>query len=209
MYWGHQMLPNESQIAFKEWAVTVDALAKGQQLFLLRKGGIHESTKDFRVAHPEFLLYPTYEHQNKDLLKPASQPLLQQTLLHPQSKDTITFSYWAQVTETIKVLEPQKVQELSQYHIWTDEYADSRLRWKPTVPLSIMLLRVYQLESPVTIPWIKEYSGCTSWVEIMPRVSLGHLSPAIDKTEYQRQVVEIKGSLGLNASGEQPQNCGI
>ena len=33
---------------------------------LLRKGGIHEDGKDFRVIHREFLLYPTYEHQKAD-----------------------------------------------------------------------------------------------------------------------------------------------
>ena len=45
-------------MALKEWAVTVRALAQGQQILLLRKGGIHESGKDFRVIHPQFLLYP-------------------------------------------------------------------------------------------------------------------------------------------------------
>ena len=52
------MLPDICQIALKEWAVTVQALAQGQQILLLRKGGIHESSQDFRVIHPEFLLYP-------------------------------------------------------------------------------------------------------------------------------------------------------
>ena len=63
------MLPSRCQIALKEWAVTVQALAQGRQVLLLRKGGIHEEGKDFRVVHPEFLLYPTYEHQREDLLK--------------------------------------------------------------------------------------------------------------------------------------------
>ena len=113
------MLPNQSQIAFKEWAVTVNALAQGRQVLLMRKGGIHEVTKDFRVAHPEFLLYPTYEHQNADLLKASSQSLFEETLTNPIPTDTITFSNWAQVTETIKVVELEKVQELSNHHIWT------------------------------------------------------------------------------------------
>ena len=68
------MLPNRCQVALKEWAVTVDALAQGTQILLLRKGGIHEEGKDFRVIHPEFLLYPTYEHQREDLLKAERQP---------------------------------------------------------------------------------------------------------------------------------------
>ena len=150
------MLPNQSQIAFKEWAVTVNALAQGRQVLLMRKGGIHEVTKDFRVAPPEFLLYPTYEHQNADLLKASSQSLFEETLTNSIPTDTITFSNWAQVTETIKVVELEKVQELSNHHIWTNQYTESRLRWKRMVPLSIMVLRVFKLEEPVTIPWIKE-----------------------------------------------------
>ena len=203
------MLPNQSQIAFKEWAVTVNALAQGQQVLLLRKGGIHEVTKDFRISHPEFLLYPTYEHQNEDLLKPSSQSLFQETLTDSSPAGTVTFSYWAQVTETIKVAELEKVQELSNYHIWTNEYTESRLRWKPMVPLSIMLLRVFKLEAPVNIPWIKEYAVCTSWVEIMPKINLGQLTPAMNDSEYQKNVASIKDCLGFNTAGNQPQNCGI
>ncbi|MEA2244442.1 MAG: hypothetical protein QOD24_3998, partial [Solirubrobacteraceae bacterium] len=41
-------------IAFKEWAVTVRALAEGEQLITLRKGGIRESDKRFRVEHDRF-----------------------------------------------------------------------------------------------------------------------------------------------------------
>ena len=51
------------QIAFKEWAVAVDALMSGEQVMLIRKGGISEDSKHFTVIHDKFLLYPTYEHQ--------------------------------------------------------------------------------------------------------------------------------------------------
>ena len=71
------MLPNRCQVALKEWAVTVNALAEGAQILLLRKGGIHEEGKDFRVIHPEFLLYPTYEHQReKTCSRPSDSPAL-------------------------------------------------------------------------------------------------------------------------------------
>ena len=63
--------PAICQMALKEWAVTCQALARGEQVLLLRKGGIHEDSKDFRVIHREFLLYPTYEHQKRELLQPA------------------------------------------------------------------------------------------------------------------------------------------
>ena len=66
--------PATCQLALKEWAITVKALADGDQIMMLRKGGIHEESKDFRVVHPEFLLYPTYLHQKEDLLKDSHQP---------------------------------------------------------------------------------------------------------------------------------------
>ncbi len=191
------MLPDRCQIALKEWAITVQSLSQGEQILLLRKGGIHEDGKDFRVVHPEFLLYPTYEHQREDLLKSGHQPALQQLLSDTPRTDSITFTHWARAEEIIEVEEQERVDDLSSFHIWTDEYAQSRLRWKPMLPLSILLLRVYRMERPVTVPYIKEYGGCTSWVEILPRIDLGQLEPVLDDAEFQRQVDAIKGSLGL------------
>ena len=191
------MLPERCQIALKEWAVTVRSLAQGEQILLLRKGGIHEDGKDFRVIHPEFLLYPTYEHQREDLLKSERQPALRQLLSDTPRSDSITFTHWARAEEIIEVEEQERVDDLSPYHIWTDEYAQSRLRWKPMLPLSILLLRVYRMEQPAAVPYIKEYGGCTSWVEILPRINLGQLEPVLDDAEFARQVDAIKGSLGL------------
>ncbi len=191
------MLPDYCQIALKEWAVTVQALAQGEQILLLRKGGIHESGQDFRVIHPEFLLYPTYEHQREDLLKAAHQPALTRLLADTPRTDAITFSHWARAVEIIEVEAQEKVDDLAPYHIWTNEYAQSRLRWKPMLPLSIMLLRVYRMEQPITVPYIKEYGGCTSWVEILPRIDLGQLTPVLNDVEFRRQVDAIKGSLDL------------
>ena len=37
--------------AFKEWSVTVRALAEGEQLVTLRKGGIREDQKHFQLEH--------------------------------------------------------------------------------------------------------------------------------------------------------------
>ena len=65
------LLPAESDLALKEWAVAIRALGSGKQVLILRKGGIHKDDKEFRVVHPEFLLYPTYEHQNAELIKEA------------------------------------------------------------------------------------------------------------------------------------------
>src|SRR3984957_19043649 len=67
-------------IAFKEWAVTVRALAEGEQLITLRKGGIREPGKPIRLAHERFFLYPTFDHQAGDLVRESHQPELRRAL---------------------------------------------------------------------------------------------------------------------------------
>ena len=191
------MLPEYCQMALKEWAVTVRALANGTQILLLRKGGIHETDKDFRVIHPEFLLYPTYEHQKEDLLKDNHQADLRQVLEEPRQEDQIKFTHFAKVEETIQVSEQDKVDYLGPHHIWTNEYAVARMRWNPMQPLSILLLRVYHLENPVDVPYLPEYGGCTSWVDILADVPLGQLQPVLSDEKFQHRVNEIKGSLGM------------
>ena len=189
--------PDNCQMALKEWAITCEAIGRGEQILLLRKGGIHEDSKDFRVIHREFLLYPTYEHQKADLLRPEHQPALEALLELPRDGKQITFTHLAKAEEVLEVEDQGKVDDLEPHYIWTTDYAQSRLRWKPMLPLSVMLLRAYRLEAPVTVPWIQEYSGCTSWVEVLTDVPLGRLEPVLSDAEFREQVDAIKGSLGL------------
>src|SRR6202011_5992324 len=67
-------------IAFKEWAVTVRALAEGEQLLTLRKGGIREPEKNFKLNYQRFFLYPTFDHQRTDLVRQSHQPELARAL---------------------------------------------------------------------------------------------------------------------------------
>ena len=191
------MLPSNCQIALKEWAITVAAMARGDQVLLLRKGGIHEDGKDFRVIHREFLFYPTYLHQKENLIQPAYQPALRRMLEQPQDPDKVSFGYWAKAEEVLDISDQKKVDDLEPHYIWTTAYAKSRLHWKPMLPLSVLLLRVYHLEQQVTVPYLPEYGGCTSWVEVLSDVNLGKMAPVLDDAEFQRRVDDIKGSLGL------------
>ena len=185
------------RIALKEWAVTVKALDRGEQVMLLRKGGIREEGKDFRVLYPEFLLYPTFEHQKDELLQKKYRQDLCQVLSEAQGRDTITFSHWAGVEEVIELTEQDKLDTLSPYHIWSDDYAQKRLHWKPRSPLSVMLLRLYRLEEPQTVPYLPGYGGCKSWVELSEGVSLGHLTPVLTEEDFRSKVGEVKAALGL------------
>lgn len=193
------MLQTLLKDALKEWAVTIKALDGGKQVLLLRKGGIRE--KEFKVEHEEFLLYPSYEHQRSDLLKPEFLGELRETLspwggVAPnESPQSVTFTHFARVRDVIEVTDPAKVEALSPYFIWTTDYAEQRLHWRPRKPLEILLVRVYRLEYPVMMPVSPYFAGCKSWVELDSGIPLGRLTAVISEEQFDEAAQRIREVL--------------
>jgi hypothetical protein len=189
------LLPPASSLALKEWAVAVDALAQGKQILILRKGGIHKDDKEFRVVHPEFLLFPTYEHQSPDLVKPAFHDDLRRSEEGNDVGGLVFLSSFAQVTDILQITEPEALARISQYHIWTDGYAEKRLHWRPKQPLTVVLLRVHQLVQPQALPVLDEYGGCKSWVPLGQDVPLGGTTPVLSDADYERKAEAVRKAL--------------
>ena len=96
-------LPHTSDMALKEWAVAVKALARGEQALILRKGGIHRDDRDFRLVHPEFLLFPTYLHQKSELIKPEHHETLRETVSEDDTPGVVELGYYCQVVEKFEL----------------------------------------------------------------------------------------------------------
>ncbi len=193
-------LPTTSSLALKEWAVAVKALSKGEQILILRKGGIHRTDKEFRVVHAEFLLYPTYEHQRRELVQTTSHLDLEHTLIESENPKLIEFSYWCKVTDKFEVSEQDVLDNIAPYHIWTSDYASKRLSWRPKQPLTIALLRMYSMERPQPLRVLDEYGGCKSWVELEREVQLGQMTPVLGDEEYEAQANVIRRALDSMAA---------
>ena len=192
------MLPAWSTVAFKEWAVTVAALERGEQILLMRKGGIREDGKHFKVEHDGFFLYPTYEHQMSELLKPEFLPLLEETLVD-EDPDLVTLSSYAEVIDVIETSNENAVSALQQSHIWAPEYAEKRLHWKPRFPMSVIALRVHLLEQPQAVPVMPEYDGCKSWVPLIEEFPVGVATPVLNDRQFDRRLGEVRDALGAAA----------
>ncbi len=188
-------MPPSCSLALKEWAVAVNALVDGGQAMILRKGGIHRDDKDFRIVHPEFLLFPTYEHQAAELLKPKFHPQLAASLEENDVPGLVTISAWAESTDVFELRDEEKLARLSPFHIWEDGYAQKRLHWRPKRPLTVALLRVYALRQPQALPVLDEYQGCKSWVELGQDVPLGQMDPVVEESAYRAQVQAVEDAL--------------
>jgi len=193
------------QVAFKEWAVTIDALARGEQIVILRKGGIHERNLQFKMEHDRFLFFPGYLHQEPELLKPDYRSRLTPVEDQPDPA-WVTFSVYAEVTDVVELqtsdLEVSETDDiaaaLEPFHIWAPGFALKRAHWKPRHPLNAILMRCYSIGTSATMPVLPEYSGCTSWVDLDSEVPLGDMTPALYDADYEQRVSEIKAVLSAS-----------
>jgi hypothetical protein len=197
-------------IAFKEWAVTVRALAEGEQLVTLRKGGVREADKHFKLEHDRFFLYPTFDHQRADLIRRSHQPEMRRALEegvwpdgepppHALTEDgridqpeRVRIRAWAEVAAHWTVTDPRAVDALSPYYVWTPDYAEKRLQWKRRHPLHVVLLRTHRIPRPVTVKVRAEYGGCRSWLQLQRELPFEG-TPVLSDDEFERVREEIEG----------------
>ena len=168
--------------ALKEWAVAVEALERGETALVIRKGGIRE--KAFAVKDSRFLLLPGYEHQRPELLKPEYRQLLKKI---PGLTDDgpLRFTSFVEVEGAYEVSEPESLEKIGPYHMWAPEYAESRFKWRPKKPLTVLVLRTYVLPKTVEIPYREGYGGCKSWIELEDAVSVEGARPALSDAEFE------------------------
>lgn len=191
---------SEQRAALKEWASAVHALASGRQILIMRKGGIVEETRHFELRETGFFLYPTYEHQKKHLLKDACRELIDRTTADWQpDQPTVKIETYAEAVRDLEVTSQEELDRLRDYHIWTDEFASERLKWKKTQPLHVILLRVYKLAVPLEAPILPEYNGCKSWIELKLPEHLhveGVAAPVMTDEQFEAERQAILKQLG-------------
>ena len=184
---------NTLQYALKEWAVAIRALERGDTALVVRKGGIRE--KAFAVERARFLFFPSYEHQRPDLLKPEHAGLMDDVPKDRKDDGPVVFTSYAEVEGAFEVSEAEDLGALDPYHVWTPEYAESRFRWRPKKPLTILVLRTFVLPAPVELAYGEGYGGCKSWIEVGEPVSVEGARPALDDEDFERLVGPALGVL--------------
>lgn len=178
--------------ALKEWAAAVLALLDGRQTVLLRKGGIHE--KRFELTAPEFVLFPTVAHGHAERVRAEHRDLLGAAAA--DSTDTqLVVRAAASVVAAVEVNRPERVDDLADLHIWTNESVHAeRLDFRPRHRLTVLVVQASPLTVPVVLPRLDGYAGCRSWVDlpIDPEVA----APVHDSTELAEIADRVRRSVG-------------
>lgn len=185
-------LPPQLHVGLKEWAAVCSALGDGRQILLLRKGGIHESAGQFELEHPRFILFPTYLHQDPQMVKPMEQHRVQRLAVEPAE---VALSLAGEVTDILRLENRAQMDALDDQHIWTPPLIDMRYNYRPQNPLYLLLVRAYRLPTPLTIQNTPEYAGCKSWVPFNQSVSTAGAGPVLADADYRAMCERILARL--------------
>lgn len=187
-------LPDQLNIALKEWHTVCRALASGRQTILLRKGGISESMSGFDVEHRQFPFFPTYVHQQLAMLKPEAHRDFAPQAAEPP---TVTIEVAADALDIIQLKQRAQMDALDHEHIWTPPLIDMRFSYRPQNPLYLLIVRAYRLADAKTIANSPAYAGCKSWVPLTETLDSRGATPAIADEQFKERVESIRRTLGF------------
>ena len=181
--------------AFKEWTVIVDALARGRQIIILRKGGLIEGAKGFQVEHSEFLLFPTLFHQQRESVLPEAQARFDEISRQMPGPEVVRLEYFARV-ETWRRLESLgEARALHGLHVWRDNVIDERFDWGRGKQIHVIAARIFRLAAPVDLPMRESYGGCKSWIELAEDVPTEGARAVLDDAAFAAQLLLVQKAL--------------
>lgn len=182
--------------ALKEWAIIVEAMARGTLIAMVRKGGIRERRAGFAVRHQRFLLYPTYFHENRDELAPHLWPTLGAGQPPPSLEPAhVRLTCMARVARVWAATELEPLRAIADEHGLAWSAVESRFRYRDTPGVHVVALRVARLRGPVDLPELPRYGGCVSWVELEQGVDVSGAEPVLTDREFDPRLAALQQAL--------------
>lgn len=81
--------------------------------------------------------------------------------LEPKTSPSLALATWCQVTGAWTTYDPEVLTALDPLHIWTQDFIETRLKWRAKQPITVLELRAWQLAQPFQL---QVGGGCASWV---------------------------------------------
>lgn len=162
--------------ALKEWSNVVAALGHGEQIVLVRKGGIADPS--FGVESERFYLYPTYFHQGESEARPR-----------------VEITHWCEVVRTWTVDDFAALERLQSAVVLPQETLVARYRFRPDQALYVIGVRTWELASPAQVEFREHYGGCKSWISVDEEIDVTGSRPVLSEAELETKIGEIDALL--------------
>lgn len=192
--------------AFKDWALACEALGRGRQSLILRKGGLAEGRGGFEFRHDAFWLFPTQYHEQAAKIRPEELPALREGLA-PTPTDhaaggTVEIRCLFRLEWARRVEDWTVVARLAPFHVYREEVARERFayadRHHHAGALTLAFGRVFRLAAAGT-PWrfadSPAFGGCRSWIELPEPPPGLELTPVLDEATHRARAEAIRRAI--------------
>jgi hypothetical protein len=183
------------QVALKEWATVLLAMERGEQLVMIRKGGLIEPGTGFEWIATRFVFYPTFEHQAVTFLRQPFQGYFEEATVRRAAEGHVRIDLYGEVVDAVSSAEPTLVKRLESFHIYNEAFLAQRLKWQPEQPLALAVIRAFRLPAPQTIPLSDRYAGCKSWVELAHPLALDGARPVLEDAVFTERLQTLRSIL--------------
>jgi hypothetical protein len=179
-------------VGFKEWALVCEALGRGQQSILLRKGGIAEGREGFGFRRNEFFLFPTFFHEQMVKVRTPGAEIL------AAREGEIEIRYFAKLEAQRKITVWAEVAALQRLHILAEPVVRERFEYNGD-GLHVAFIRIFRLEPVWVFPDKPAYGGCRSWVNLPEVPAVTRLVPVLSEREHEVRSEKFRAALGAAA----------
>ena len=173
----------------------LEAMGRGEQVLLIRKGGLIEAGSGFELAAPVFVFYPTFEHQAVNYLRSQFQGYFEAASQHRAPAGQVRVELAGVAAAAWTSSDPTAIERLSDFHIYNEAFASQRLKWQPDQPVVIAAVRTFRLPQPQLLPVAPQYAGCKSWVQLDAPVSLAEARPVLDEATFAERLRDVTSRL--------------
>jgi hypothetical protein len=171
-------LQARNRYALKEWAGVCDRLGSGDQVLLIRKGGIRERKGGFQVEHPEFFLFPTRFHER------GTEPPAR-----------VEMGLYARVARDVEVSDLERLRRLGSMHAIPWEDVERRFHYGKEPGVHVMAVRAFRLRTPAVVDDARAFDGCVSWVDLEREFPVEPQAPAVESGEFDRRLAALSEAL--------------
>jgi hypothetical protein len=172
----------------KEWAIVCEAIGRGEQSVILRKGGIAEGRSGFVFRHPEFFLFPTFFHEQVDKVR-VDHPEI------PKEREgEIEIRFCAKMSEARHIIAWEQAAALEPLHILQPSVVRERFDYDKAPGLHVALVRVFRLTPSWLFPDASRYGGCRSWVTLPECPGETRFEPVMTDEEHQERVTRFRAA---------------
>ena len=172
-------IPNHT--ALKEWASVITALGRGEQVVLIRKGGIADPK--FGLEADRFYLFPTNFHESGA----------------PPPSAAIPITHWCEAVRTWEVRDLDALLRLEPLVAFDRQTIETRYRFRPDQAVHVIAVRTWTLPQSVRVPLTEAYAGCRSWVSLDEEIDIDGSRAVFTNEQLQLKIEEISSRLLWNS----------